>query len=259
MRPFRLPIRPCAVQRRRRDRPPSPVKSFGRDRIVAARRLLRARTRRGRCSARAATDCCGARASGGRGSSSSWCTLLAPCRWAVPRQSAPVSPPPMMMTCLSSRGDEPSRDFVAFAAPVLQRQVLHREVDALRARARAPADRAAPSSRRRARWRRTALQLRRAHVDADVGIWSGTSRPLRASARAGDREPLLHLELGDAVAQQPADAIGALEHRDECPARFSCSAAASPAGPEPTTATRLPVRTCRRPWRRPSLRRTRAR
>ena len=27
-----------------------------------------------------------------------------------------------------------------------------------------------------------------------------------------------------------------------CPARFSCSAAASPAGPEPTTATFLPVR-----------------
>ena len=32
----------------------------------------------------------------------------------------------------------------------------------------------------------------------------------------------------------------------ECPARFSCCAAASPEGPEPTTATRLPVRTQRR-------------
>jgi hypothetical protein len=30
---------------------------------------------------------------------SNWCTLAAPCRWAVPRQSAPVSPP-MMMTRL---------------------------------------------------------------------------------------------------------------------------------------------------------------
>ena len=31
---------------------------------------------------------------------SSWVTDRAPCRCAVPRQSAPVSPPPMMTTCL---------------------------------------------------------------------------------------------------------------------------------------------------------------
>ena len=36
--------------------------------------------------------------SGGSGSSSNWCTLLAPWRWAVPRQSAPVSPPPRITT-----------------------------------------------------------------------------------------------------------------------------------------------------------------
>ena len=41
-----------------------------------------------------------ARSSGGRGMISNWCTLAAPCRCAVPRQSAPVSPPPMMMTRL---------------------------------------------------------------------------------------------------------------------------------------------------------------
>ena len=38
---------------------------------------------------------------GRRASTSSWRTLRAPCRCAVPRQSAPVSPPPMMITCLS--------------------------------------------------------------------------------------------------------------------------------------------------------------
>ena len=47
---------------------------------------------------------------------------------AVPRQSAPVSPPPMMMTCLPSA--EMTGTSVAFALPVLQRQVVHREMDA---------------------------------------------------------------------------------------------------------------------------------
>jgi hypothetical protein len=52
---------------------------------------------------------------------------------------------------------------------------------------------------------------------------------------------LLHLEVGDAVAQQAADAAVLLEHRHAWPARASCCAAARPAGPEPTTATFLPV------------------
>src|SRR5512142_3316820 len=39
------------------------------------------------------------RVAGGRGRISSWVTDAAPCRSAVPRQSAPVSPPPMITTC----------------------------------------------------------------------------------------------------------------------------------------------------------------
>ena len=34
------------------------------------------------------------------GSSSNWVTEAAPCRFEVPTQSDPVSPPPMMTTCL---------------------------------------------------------------------------------------------------------------------------------------------------------------
>jgi len=45
---------------------------------------------------------------------------------------------------------------------------------------------------------------------------------------------------GDAVHQQPADAVGALEDGDQVPGAVERAAAASPAGPEPTTATRLP-------------------
>ena len=113
-----------------------------------------------------------ARFSGGRGSSSSWCTLRAPWRWAVPRQSAPVSPPPMMITCLSLAVMKSSSAISSpFVAPVLQRQVLHGEVDALQLAPRDAADRAAASPRRRARWRRTApcSSLDR-HVHADVGV-----------------------------------------------------------------------------------------
>jgi hypothetical protein len=52
---------------------------------------------------------------------------------------------------------------------------------------------------------------------------------------------LLHLEVGNAVAQQAA---GRRSSRNRCtswPARASCCAQARPAGPEPTTATFLPV------------------
>src|SRR6185437_1698917 len=42
----------------------------------------------------------GERSPVGLGMISNWCTLFAAWRWLVPRQSAPVSPPPMMMTCL---------------------------------------------------------------------------------------------------------------------------------------------------------------
>ena len=42
------------------------------------------------------------RFSGGVGMISSWVTEAAPWRCEVPRQSAPVSPPPMITTCLPS-------------------------------------------------------------------------------------------------------------------------------------------------------------
>lgn len=40
------------------------------------------------------------RSAPGWGMISSWVTEAAPWRWAVPTQSAPVSPPPMTTTCL---------------------------------------------------------------------------------------------------------------------------------------------------------------
>ena len=62
-----------------------------------------------------------------------------------------------------------------------------------------------------------APQLVGRNVGADVGVG-----PEPDALGLHDREPaiedaLLHLELGDAVAKQAADAIGALEHRDPVP------------------------------------------
>ena len=113
------------------------------------------------------------------------------------------------MNCSSGIG-------VAFAAAVLQRQVVHREVDALAARARAPAGRAAasapPASTIASKSRRSSSA---GDVDADVARRSGTSTPFgRHQVEAAVEDALLQLELGNAVAQQAADAVGALEDRD---------------------------------------------
>ena len=71
---------------------------------------------------------------------SSWVTEAAPWRWAVPTQSAPVSPPPMTTTCLPSAVIG-GRHEVALLHLVGQRQVLHRLVDAVQLAARGPAGR----------------------------------------------------------------------------------------------------------------------
>jgi hypothetical protein len=74
---------------------------------------------------------CGARSSGGLGSSSNWCTERAPWRWQVPRQSAPVSPPPMITTRLPVARISSPGTVSPFVAAVLLRQKLHGEVNAL--------------------------------------------------------------------------------------------------------------------------------
>ena len=82
----------------------------------AARRLLRGPSEVRRISGQVGQGLSAAGSAGGSGMISSWCTDAAPWRCAVPRQSAPVSPPPMMTTCLplASIGDRAER---ALAAP----------------------------------------------------------------------------------------------------------------------------------------------
>jgi hypothetical protein len=105
-------------------------------------------------------------------------------------------------------------DGVTFAALVLQRQVVHREVDALELAARdrqVAADRHAAGEHDGVERPGQLLGVGR-HADVGAGLEDDPFPLHQAQAAIQDR--LLHLELGDAVAHQPADAVGALEHRD---------------------------------------------
>ena len=139
----------------------------------------------------------------------------APWRVDVPRQSAPVSPPPMITTCLPSaviwlRRTRSSPSATRLACG----QELHGLVD--------PAELAAGD--------RQVARLGGAHREHHrvVPLAQALAGQVAADVDAGPEhgalaahlvQPpvevlLLHLELGDAVAQQPADLVGPLVDRD---------------------------------------------
>ena len=181
-----------------------------------------------------------ARSSGGIGMISNCVTDFAFCRCDVPRQSAPVSPPPMMMTCLPVARICESQ-VIARVHLVLLRQKLHREVDALQLAARdVQIARLLGAARQQDRVELLAQVLDR-HVDADVGVGDELHAFGRHLFHAAIDGPLLHLEIGDAVAKQAADAIPLLEQRDIVSGARQLLRGGQPAGPEPITATRLPV------------------
>ncbi len=146
---------------------------------------------------------------------SNWCTDSGFCRWVVPRQSAPVSPPPMMTTCLPvARRSELGIEPIALAAPVLLRQVFHGEMNAAEF---------AAWNLKVARMFGTACKNDR--VEVMLQIFHGN---ILADMRAGNElhafgfhlrqspvdDVLFQFEIRNAVAQQTADAIGLLIDRD---------------------------------------------
>ena len=137
----------------------------------------------------------------------------APCRVAVPRQSAPVSPPPMITTFLPAAVIW-SVDGLAQGGPVGLRQVLHRLVQATQL---------APGDRQVARLGGAdgehdgvvpVLQALGGQVLADVDAGPEHGALAAHLVQAPVEVLLLHLELGDAVAQQAADLVRALVDRD---------------------------------------------
>src|SRR5262245_52988477 len=110
------------------------------------------------------------------------------------------------------RGDEPLvRNHVALAALVLQRQVVHREVDAGElAAGHGQIARLARAARKHHRVEVLA-KVADGRARADVRIGLEDDAGLLHETQAPIHEPLLHLELGNPVAQEAPDAVGALE------------------------------------------------
>ena len=112
---------------------------------------------------------------------------------------------------LAARGDRRLVD-VALLHSIRKRQELHRLMDASEL---APGDRqVAPRRRTRGEHDRVELLVELVDRDVDADLDSGTELGALGPhlLEPALEVPLLHLELGDAVAEQPADAIGALEH-----------------------------------------------
>ena len=165
--------------------------------------------------------CSAARSLGGSGMISSWCTDAAPCRWAVPRQSAPVSPPPMMTTCRPSAeiGEAPSapswtrfdgfRYSRAKCTPSSSRPGTARS----RGRVAPPASTTASCSSTSDCAGTTAASGASGPVDLGLADGGGAAELDPLGPELGEpavEEPLLHLELRDAVAEQAAGLLGPL-------------------------------------------------
>ena len=148
---------------------------------------------------------------------SSWTTEAAPWRSAVPRQSAPVSPPPTMTTCLPSAVEGRAAAEIALAGPVGQRQVVHGLVDPgqLPARHRQLAPRHGPDRDHHGVVSPPEIGGAQAGAHRDAGAETGAFRahllqpPLEVA--------LLQPELGNPVPQETAGTVIPLVHRDRVP------------------------------------------
>ena len=143
--------------------------------------------------------------SGGCGMISKLTTDTAPWRIEVPMQSEPVSPPPITTTFLPVGEDRLDIALRLVAdAPVLLRQEVHREMDALELAAR---DRQIARLLGAAREHDRVVLLdelvdRQRDADMDA-VMEGHAFGLHLRDAAVDVH-LLHLEVGNAVAQQAA-------------------------------------------------------
>ena len=165
------------------------------------------------------------RFSGGSPSTSIWVTEAAFSRSALATQSAPVSPPPITITCLPAAviGARQTRRELAGRADLVRDhpgavvEVVHRKVDAveLAARHRQVARHARPG-RDDDRVVR-GPQLVGADVHPDVDAVADLDALGDELVEAPLDEPLLDLELGHAEPHEAAARLVALEHGDGVP------------------------------------------
>lgn len=172
---------------------------------------------------------------------SSWVTDRAPWRWAVPTQSAPVSPPPMTTTCLPSAviggvTRSPSctllasgRYSIAWWTPLRSRPGTGRSRAVV-----------APAATTTASYR-----LRRSPAVRSRPISTPVRKRVPSARICSTRRLMCRFSIlnsGMPYRSSPPTRSARSYTATVWPARVSCWAAARPAGPEPTTATVLPER-----------------
>ena len=185
---------------------------------------------------------------------SSWRTLRAPWRIAVPTQSVPVSPPPMTMT---SRPDA-SIGAPASAPPSSSRRVLPRRKLIARwipPSSRPGTDRSRASVEPVARTTASCSASSRSAATSAPIVTPVSNRTPSSAISPVRRETtsLSSFMFGMPYISSPPMRPARSYTVTRCPARFSWSAAARPAGPLPTTATVLPVRVSGGDRRDPAL------
>ena len=167
------------------------------------------------CSGQSGQGVEGARSSGGLGMISNWWTLFAPWRWLVPRQSAPVSPPPMMTTRLPVARMEPAACIdckkcffgVAFVAAILLGQELHGEVNAFEFAAGNGQVAGLLGAAAEKDGVEAVGERLDGDIDADVGVGLEDDAFGLHLLDAAIDDVLFELEVGNAVAEKAADAV----------------------------------------------------
>ena len=158
------------------------------------------------------------RSSGGLGTISNWWTLRQPWRCEVPRQSAPVSPPPMMMTCLSSAVNWGSSDT---ESPATRRFWRGRNSIArwmpFKSRPGIGRSRARVGPAAEADGVKLGQQAIGGDVAADVDPRLEDDPFGLHLPEAAVDPPFLHLEVGNPVAEEAADPVIPLEDRHVVP------------------------------------------
>ncbi len=184
--------------------------------------------------------------SGGFGMISSWVTLAAPCLLLVPTQSLPVSPPPITITCLPVAVSEPRGAARTSSSPALRLFCWVRNSIASRTPLSSDpgmssmrASSAPPASTTASKFSCSAWKLTSTPTSLEVRNWTPSASI--CTARRFIRCFSI-LKSGMPYRSSPPMRSDFSNTVTAWPARASCCAQASPAGPLPMTATDLPVR-----------------
>ena len=116
---------------------------------------------------------------------------------------------------LALGGDGLTRNLpVSGHPPVLLRQVIHGQVDAVQLPARYGKVSGLGGPARQNQGVEVASQILHRHVESDVGPGLEEDTLFPQQIEAAPHHPLLQLEIGNSIGQQPPDAVGSFEHGD---------------------------------------------